>query len=225
MSKTIRFNQINLVCFIIFFFIGGQVLAQKENENKKVDNPESRFDKFYTTLLAEPKWLFDGVACPMEIFPVQETKLNYRIESCGENPATCLNNCKNNDGNSCYALALLIQQKKGLDQDNSEALFLRACKLGMISGCTNRAAKLFDSEDEKTVTCAAKTFEKTCEKNDPWGCAMYGLALSLGAGIPQNNQKALEVLKQPCKYKEEHDSCQAAKNLIEKIKESQTKKN
>lgn len=213
--------------FLIVLMAGGQVFAQVETQIKKTDekadNAETLFEKVFEGLKEEPKWLFEGFVCPFDVFPVAETKLNYSKSRCAENAEACLNECRNKDGNSCYALALVIQDKKGIDQQYSEALFLRACKLGIASGCTNRAAKIFDSEDEKSIACAAKTFEKTCELNDTWGCTMFGFALWQGLGVAKDTERALTVLTKSCKLNEQHEACESAKQVIEKIKESKTK--
>jgi TPR repeat protein len=201
MMEKLRFNRINILLLtIILLIVGGRAFAQSEIKVRKPGDADTLFEKVYQSLTAKPPWLFEEWVCPLEVFPATEAKLNYSIVNCAENSATCLNNCKNKDGNSCYALALLIQNKKGLDQDNSEALFLRACN-----------------------TPPQKMFKKTSKKHDPWGCTMFGLALSTGRGVAKNTEKALEVLAKPCKYKEEHESCKAARNLTEEIKKSQPK--
>lgn len=209
-----------LLIFAILSIFCGQVFAQVTVPTKRSDDSLIPFDKVYKILTDKPKWLFEDFVCPLEIFPAVETKLNYSLANCAENPEDCLNECKNKDGNNCYALALLVQDKKGIDQDYSEALFLRSCQLGIISGCTNRAARIFDSNVEKDVICAAKTFEKTCDKNDPWGCTMFGVALALGAGIEENIERALQVFPKACQYREDHESCKAAKDWMKKIEES-----
>lgn len=113
-------------------------------------------------------------------------------------------------------------------QNYSEALFLRACKLGIVSGCTNRAAAMINlkADDEKAVKCAVDTFEKTCEQDDPWGCTMFAYALVAGqGGRPKDLDKALQVLSKSCKYGIGDDACQAANKLAEEIKKIKNKTN
>ena len=219
-----RFYQVKLFIIMCFLVVGGQVFAQsKRKVTKKIDS-NSIFEKVYNSLVEKPKWLSTEDVCPFDRIPNFETEVKYLSEGCSENAEMCLNKCKNNDGNACYSLALLIQVKKGLMQNQSEFLFLRSCKLGVTSGCTNRAAAILNlkEDDEKSVKCAADTFEKTCEKDDAWGCTMFGFALYQGKGRQKDSEKALNFLSKSCKNGDEDEACQTAKKLIEEIKKSQT---
>ena len=219
-----RFFQIKSLFFVICLVSSGQLFAQTTTKTKKVNISESIFEGVYKSLTEKPKWLFTDDVCPFDLIPNFEKEVKYLSKGCAENANICLKNCKNNDGNACYSLALLVQEKKGLMQNYSEVLFLRSCKLGIVSGCTNRAAAILNltPEDERSVKCAANTFEKTCEKDDPWGCTMFGMMLYQGQGRPKDNEKALIVLSKSCKYGDEDEACQTAKKLIEEIKSAQT---
>jgi TPR repeat protein len=212
--------------FIVLLAIGGQVFAQNDSPNKNQNVSETKFEKIFKILTEKPKWLFDDLEiCPLENFPKKAVRLKYLTKPCAENAEHCFNKCQENEGNACYSLALLIQEKKGLEQEYSEPLFLRSCRLGIISGCTNRAAFIFNTArgDEKSLRCAAGTFEKACEMNDPWGCTMFGTVLNLGTGVPKDSEKALRVLSKSCKNGNGDEACKAAGELIEKIKESKPK--
>lgn len=218
------FYKINLLFLFIFLAAVGQVFGQFEEQFKKF-NAKTKFENVFKTLTEKPQWLFGEDICPFNIIPGFETKVEYLSEGCADDAQICLDKCKENDGNACYSLALLVQDEKGLEQDYSEALFLRACKLGVLSGCTNRAAHILNlqADDEKAVICAGNTFEKTCEKKDPWGCTMFARILYYGLGRPKNSEKALRVMSQSCKNGDEDEACKAAKELTEEIKRSQQK--
>jgi TPR repeat protein len=211
--------------FMFCFTFAAQVYAQTAVLGK-VEPTTPEFDNVYKSLLEKPGWLFAEDSCPFDIFPKSLDEKIYEFEACAKYADVCLDKCKNNDGAACYSLAVSIQDKKGPQQDISEGLFLRACKLGIISGCTNRAARILNDkpEGEKSLKCAADTFEKTCEKDDPWGCTMFGFVLYTGISRPKDNEKALQALSKSCKYGEEDEACSRAKELIEKIKKSKTEK-
>lgn len=197
--------------FIIVFLSGCSVIKPpltseqiKEQTQKVIENIQNK-----------PDWLFPADVCPADIMPSSEKDVLYLSEGCAKDPLGCFQKCKNEDGNACYSLALLIQDQYGREQLESEPLFLRSCKLGIFSGCTNRAAAMFNLEatDSEAVKCSVNTFEKTCDKDDPWGCTMYGLVLAQGTGRPQNLDEALKVLSKSCKFGTDDEACQEAKRL------------
>lgn len=177
--------------------------------------------KVIENLQSKPQWLFPADACPVDVMPAVEHSIGYLGEGCAENPEIYLEKCQSNDGNACYSLALFLQDNQIHKTDYLEALFLRSCKLGIISGCTNNAAGFYDldSKDSVKVKCAADTFEKTCSRNDPWGCAMYGIVLSSGVGREKNIKEALKYLHKACDESvDEGEACQQARQMEEQIK-------
>lgn len=186
---------------------------------------EEQTQKVVKDIQAEPDWLFPVDTCPLEVMPDFEKDSNYVAENCENEPSKCLEKCKDENGNACYALALFLQDKYGHEQTESEPLFLRSCKLGIVSGCTNRAAAMFNlqGDEPEAVKCSVDTFEKTCEKDDAWGCTMYGMVLMDGISRPQNLDEALKVLAKSCKYGIEDEACQRAKSLEKEILEFKNK--
>src|SRR5262249_49077728 len=87
---------------------------------------------------APPDWLPDLGKCPADVSPMQETRSDYFEGRCAAKLEQCLNNCRAGTASDCYASALILQRVR--NSPISEALFLRACALGVMSGCTNRAA-------------------------------------------------------------------------------------
>lgn len=156
--------------------------------------------KVVDILKHKPGWLFPAEACPAEVMAERGAKPEYGADGCAGNPTRCLDKCKTDDPTACYALALLIQQYTDIGHEASEALFLRSCKLGIVSGCTNWAVTMVDSQPDNVSVekCAADTFVKTCSKDDPWGCAMWGSALSQGIGTKKDVPEALRFLQKAC---------------------------
>ena len=102
----------------------------------------------------------------------------------------------------------------------AEALFQRACSLGVASGCTNRAAGMLraaGTSDHRLDQCAAATFAKACELEDPWACTMYASHLVRGAGVNKDAKLALRVLEKSCKYGKDDPACENAMQIREEI--------
>lgn len=212
-----------VLLFIIVLVNTVTVFGQSVHQNKEEEISNLNFEKTYKLLIEKPSWLFsEEEVCPFEIFPKVIDESPFIPTRCDKDAMVCLEDCKKNDGRACYTLALMIQKKKTPFQNYSEALFLRSCKLGVISGCTNRAAAIINdkSDDEKAVKCAVNTFEKTCENDDPWGCTMFGFVLHRGIGRPKDDEKALKALSKSCKFGDADEACRMAKELIEIIKKS-----
>lgn len=197
--------------------------VSKEEEQQPIS--QSQTENAISAIKQKPDWLFENIdVCPADAIPETEAEVKYLSVGCADNPDKCLESCRKDDGNACYALALLVQDKYGLEQTDSEALFLRSCKLGIMSGCTNKAAGMINLEemDESKAICAANTFEKTCLKNDAWGCTMYGFMLSEGNGREQNKKEAIKVLGRVCDGSNDDDpACQRAKELAKTLKNNQ----
>ncbi len=164
----------------------------------------------------EKRWLKDAERCPDTLIPKRQTS-DYLIgDSCKITPGICLMKCKAGKGGSCYWLAYAVQQGGGKTQ-TSEALFQRACELGVASGCTNHAAGISAAapNDNAVQRCAVRTYKKTCALDEPWGCTMYALHLARGIGVKADPDAALRVLNQktPCKYGNDDPACRNAKAL------------
>jgi TPR repeat protein len=163
------------------------------------------------------EWLQDTRVCPADVMLDDEAPIGE--DDC-ESPRlrVCLSSCTSGDGGACYWLAYALQKAKA-PEPSIEALFQRACRLGVTSGCTNRAAGVLSGEveNDRNQTCAARTFQKTCAHDDPWGCTMYALHLSRGMGVPQDRKLALQVLEKSCKYGPEDEACTRGMRLKEQL--------
>lgn len=132
----------------------------------------------------------------------------------------CLRRCVSGDAGACYWLAQSVQEKT--DKPVSEALFQRACTLGIASGCTNRAAGMFVAarEDPSVLACTYRSFERSCAFGDAWGCTMQALQLSRGLGVEPDSDEALRVLQGACRNGEDDPACQSGQALRQEIKAS-----
>ncbi|KZN43295.1 hypothetical protein N474_14665 [Pseudoalteromonas luteoviolacea CPMOR-2] len=170
---------------------------------KKIDS-----DKSYRTLVSQ---------CPVEFFPKSNVAYKNFIEYCSVNASLCLELCNKGDANYCSSLANYTQNN--LESEYySEALFSKACKLGLVSACTNRASGLIKYNGDASLDCAVKTFELACSQKDEWGCTMFGAYLAQGQGVERDFNRALEVLKVSCKNGIEDPACQYAQSISNQIK-------
>jgi len=175
-------------------------------------------------LRARPDWLFPAQACPADVMPDSYRDVEYLSEGCEPDLQRCLDDCKSDDANACYALALAVQKREE-DDAAAEALFLRSCRLGIPSGCTNRAAGMTypELETPDSLSCAVRTFEKTCELDDPWGCTMYAYHLTVGEGVSRDLDRAARALQKSCLYGEIDEACRFAKVVEGMIREARDK--
>jgi hypothetical protein len=182
--------------------------------------PEAKTDPTAAALafLDQPAWSRLLAACPADAFPGGDQRLNYLAEGCASNLVGCLDRCQGRNGNACYAAALRVQELKAPDK-YSDTLFMRACELGIASGCTNRAAAMAGGEGEDAAAwkCPNRTFEAMCEQEDPWACTMWGGSLWYGRGIKQDVHAARKVLPKGCSYGEDDPACVGARELLKEI--------
>lgn len=159
-----------------------------------------------------PGWLPAPDKCPADVMPARETPLDYSIEQCAAAPEGCLRSCRTGNASDCYAAALVLREIR--HNRVSEALFLRACALGIVSGCTNRAAGM---ERDEGPACAIQTYQKACDRDDPWACTMIGFHLARGIGVAEDRERARQALSKSCRFGESDQACEYAKRLMEEL--------
>ncbi len=159
-----------------------------------------------------PDWLPKLDKCPADLMPQHQTSIDYSIERCSNALNQCISRCRDRDASECYSAALVLQKVKS--GPVSEALFSRACALGFISGCTNRAASL----DSASVNeCSIRTYNLACDRNDPWACTMIAFHLIRGIGVDKDYARARKALSQSCRLGEDDEACRYAKALLKEI--------
>lgn len=169
-------------------------------------------------LRQKPAWLFPADDCPADVMAVVPLEWHYSLADCQADLEACRARCEAGNGNECFAVAQSVQALR-TDAIIAEALFLRACRLGIATGCTNRAAGMinFDPSNPVVNACAARTFRMSCERDDPWGCTMYGYHLMYGLGLPKDLDIATRMLARACTFDESFIACTRAKELLQKI--------
>jgi hypothetical protein len=163
----------------------------------------------------KPAWLPSLDTCPADVLPPSKTKSGYYEGRCENTLERCLQSCGAGKGDDCYASALVFQKVKR-DSSISEALMLKACGLGVVSGCTNRAATI---DSGPGIPCAVRTFIAACDRDDPWACTMIGMHLVRGIGIDKDHKRARQVMEKSCRYGEIDEACRAAKSLMKEIRD------
>ena len=171
-------------------------------------------------VLERGSWLAETQKCPTELIPEKESRDYLQVNDCKPGQlASCLSRCSASDAGACYWLGYELQQAHALP-NASEILYQRSCKLGVVSGCTNRAAGMLAEtpKDPKVQACAATTFARACSLDDPWGCTMYAFHLSRGIGVAQDKDLALKTLEKSCKYGVEDPACSMGVQLGDQLR-------
>lgn len=210
-------------CLVFTFHLTSCSLIEPNLTDEQVD---LELNKVSQQITSKPEWLPFDEQFSSEIVPASSKDLKYSDKGCRNNPNRCFEQCKKEDGNACYALSLLFEERKSLEQRDSTPLFLRACKLGIMSGCTNYAAGKLNSDPQniEITQMAKRIFEQTCEKKDAWGCAMYGMLLGESAESDEDLKSAVEYLSKACEFRSNEDeACKNAQTLIEQINKSKRK--
>ena len=167
-------------------------------------------------------WIAEAEKCPATVVP-QSPPIRYVSNSCKKDNLECLSKCESGDGFSCFWLGHEIQVAKVDAEATAQALYQRACKLGVASGCTNRAAGMIlqSPGDAAVQRCVAVTFEKSCALQDPWGCTMYGQHLARGVGVKQDLALALKALEGSCRKGKADSACSRAEVIRKEIQDAQ----
>lgn len=214
-EEIIKFRIYFILLFV--FLLSGCSLIEPNLTDEEVDLELSKVSEQINSKL---DWLSFDEQFTSKIVPASSEALKYSDKGCRNNPNRCFEQCKKEDGNACYALALLFEDRKSLEQNDSKPLFLKACKLGIISGCTNYAAGILNSDPQNIdINQTAKSiFEQTCEKKDAWGCTMYGMLLAESAESEDDFKNAIKYLKKACEFRSNEDeACKNAQTIIEQI--------
>jgi len=159
-----------------------------------------------------PDWLPDLDKCPADVMPARDVAPNFSIERCSAAMDRCLDRCRKGDASGCYAAAIALGKIRA--GRLTEALFLRACTLGIVSGCTNRAAGM---DSGKGGSCALRTYRLACDRADPWACTMSAFHLIRGIGTDKDLDRARSALSRSCLLGEDDQACIYGKALLKEI--------
>jgi hypothetical protein len=112
--------------------------------------------------------------------------------------ADCRRRCERDDLEACFGLGHVLVHDPATEAESNE-LFRRVCLAGSASACTNYAAHFVTHPDDTVDdACILRTFERTCEAADPWGCGMQGLGMLRAAGDADDKARARALLERSC---------------------------
>jgi hypothetical protein len=172
---------------------------------------DAEFSMVEQRVLDTRPWVDDALQCPADVMAQAESEDDVGAEGCQAGRLSeCLAGCAANVAGACYWLAQTLEAR---DKHSKAAggLFQRACRLGRMSGCTNRAAGMMSEEDQQM--CAIRTFDATCKADDPWGCTMSARYFVSGIVVEQDLPRALRALDNACKFGLEDPACVDAVKL------------
>lgn len=162
----------------------------------------------------QPQWLFHGPenACPADVMTDYPMPVRYLGEVCVENPKKCVDGCKAGNANDCFALALAVEPLRGHTK-TADRLFYRACSLGIVSACSNRAASMNAAES----ACQVRTYEKACNRSDPWACLTLGMYLARGMGVERDLPRARRLITESCELVDDEEWCGYGLDMLMEI--------
>lgn len=163
---------------------------------------------------AQPSWLFDGPhdVCPAEVMGAEQVPVRYLGEVCLNDPTKCIEGCKSGVGNDCFSLALAVEPIRGYTP-LADRLFLRACSLGVVPACSNRAASMRAEE----APCQVRTYEKACHRSDPWACLTLGMYLARGIGVERNLARARRLITESCELVDDSEWCAYGMDMLMEV--------
>jgi hypothetical protein len=162
----------------------------------------------------QPKWLYSSPdnACPADVMTDHAAPIRYLGEVCAENPKKCVEGCKAGVGNDCFAMALAVEPIRGYTR-LSDRLFYRACSLGIVSACSNRASSMGTEETD----CQVRTYEKACNRSDPWACLTLGMYLARGMGVQRDLPRARRLITESCELVDDEEWCAYGLDMLMEI--------
>ncbi len=161
-----------------------------------------------------PKWLYGPAenACPADVMPDHVSTVRYLGEVCTEAPAKCVQGCQKGNGNDCFAMALAVEPIRGHTQ-LADRLFYRACSLGVVSACSNRASSMAAEES----ACQVRTYEKACNRSEPWACLTLGMYLARGMGVERDLPRARRLITESCDLVDDEEWCAYGLDMLMEI--------
>jgi TPR repeat protein len=162
----------------------------------------------------QPKWLYSPAenACPADVMTDQPAPVRYLGEVCIENPKKCVEGCKAGGGNDCFAMALAVEPIRGYTK-LADRLFYRACSLGVVSACSNRASSMNTDE----TACQVRTYEKACNRSDAWACLTLGMYLARGMGVERDLPRARKLITESCELVDDEEWCAYGLDMLMEI--------
>jgi TPR repeat protein len=177
--------------------------------------PAQNLEQAAETLSRErPRWLYEHPdnACPADVMTDYRVPVRYLGEVCIENPKKCVDGCKAGNANDCFAMALAVEPIRGQTR-LADRLFYRACSLGVVSACSNRASSMAAEES----ACQVRTYEKACNRSDPWACLTLGMYLARGMGVERDLPRARKLITESCELVDDEEWCAYGLDMLMEI--------
>src|SRR5262245_53717886 len=111
--------------FVLILFASlacGPAPKQGPAKVKNAGDLKKRLTQLASERRRDSTWMDDD-ECPADIVPLNPGKEERGTENCSELPEGCLSECESGNGNSCWALARLVEKNSEKDQDVSNILF------------------------------------------------------------------------------------------------------
>lgn len=118
---------------------------------------------------------------------------------CGTDGTSCDQRCRDGDPHACMMEAFRLQDASR--DEESTAIFTRACHLGLAIGCTNVGAHLWLKHQPASpgdTRCARRLFDLACAAGEPYGCGMIGRMLASEAVTPELQTSARAFFEETC---------------------------
>jgi hypothetical protein len=162
----------------------------------------------------QPKWLFSASenACPADVMSDQPAPIRYLGEACVTDPKKCVEGCKAGNSNDCFAMALAVEPIRGHTK-LADRLFYRACSLGVVSACSNRASSMSSNDS----VCQVRTYEKACNRRDAWACLTLGMYLARGMGVDRDLPRARKLITESCELVDDEEWCAYGLDMLMEI--------
>ena len=142
----------------------------------------------------------------------EQAPVRYLGEVCLNDPQKCVEGCRRGVGNDCFSLALAVEPMRG-HIPLADRLFLRACSLGVVPACSNRAASMSAQE----ASCQVRTYEKACHRSDPWACLTLGMYLARGMGVERNLPRARRLITESCELVDDPEWCAYGLDMLMEV--------
>ncbi len=119
------------------------------------ESPVTGVQTIASRILKNPEWRRTMTRCPAELMTRRQDLTYLQARDCERANAwaRCLDACEDGSGSSCYWLAYSMQNHGA--PDAGEVLDQQACRLGVVSSCTNRAAGRVRAVNEKSCRYGA----------------------------------------------------------------------
>jgi len=195
------------ICFVLFLILSMFLVGQSAANENQLHEDISKNEQF------------SGLSqiCPAELVKGEDIDFYNLTSECEENPNLCYKRCVRGSSDHCFGLANHFNISDENSTAYSRPLYAKSCQLGLASSCTNVAAGLKNQFGLDEALCYTRTFEKTCELDDPWGCTMYAVSLIYGEGTEKDLDKALSVMRGSCRFGEGDRACSTALELTSEI--------